>query len=84
MYKENEIGGERCVGIDGKAMPYVVSEIDSGGRTKKWRAWIPFEGQNPEDLAEIHRKLRSQGFTRFCEDGQLKVFPEDREYPKVD
>jgi len=83
MYKDSHMVEDGCVEIEGKAMPYVVSQIDSDGG-RKWRAWIPFEGQNPEDLAEIHRELRTQGFSRFCEDGQLKLFPEDREYSKVD
>ncbi|HOZ25770.1 MAG TPA: hypothetical protein PK080_00330 [Hyphomonadaceae bacterium] len=83
MYTDNESTRDGCLEIDGQAMPYVVSTTDPNGR-KRWKAWVPFEGKNKEDLAEIHRMLRNQGFARFCQDGQLKLFPEDREHTKAD
>ena len=81
--KTNRSIWNECLGNDGQAIPHVVSQIDSSERTN-WTLWVPYVGKNAEDLAEIHGMLRRQGITRFCQEGQLQIFPEDREYPKAE
>lgn len=61
--------------------PDLVSAKDEQGRV--WWRLSHADGCTPrrvQDRAELHKWMRDQGYTRFKEDGQLKMFPEDPDY----
>lgn len=62
--------------------PNVISAKD--GQGKEWWRMIHAYGRTSVwvlDKAVLHKWIREQGYTRFMEDGSLKLFPEDPNSP---
>ncbi|HEU4634727.1 MAG TPA: hypothetical protein VFS41_01005 [Edaphobacter sp.] len=62
--------------------PSVLSAKDEQG--KEWWRMVHADRRTSVwvlDRAVLHKWIRDQGYTRFVEDGDLKLFPEDPSSP---
>jgi hypothetical protein len=66
-----------------KVGPQVESIIDAKDEVV-WHINAAPARKTEKDLAIHHRWLREQGYTRFQQDGEWKLFPEDPEAPELD